>query len=173
MARPASSFTAWAIKFYEQYLENKKTDGGWCDDYVTAGLKEILENPDETGASKALLELAAKAMRGIWHDDPKTKENDLFSVAGVETERTYTWADAGVPGFHRRVSARWATIRQAERDWLLKNAKAIEMTESANLQAEKLAKIKMVINDPDALLWDYRDVNPKPLPDDGIRPSPS
>lgn len=157
MARRPSEFIQWAGKFYRDYLTEKEDSGGWSDDFVTAALRVITEHREETGIDQAVLEMAAKTLRGLWHDDPENKQLSLFSVAGIELEGTYTWADATVPGFHRRVLARWATPRIVERDALLAQEKAQEAVASSRLKLEAAARIMAAVPNPDALLWDHRD----------------
>lgn len=155
--KPPASFMQWAAKFYVDYLDQKETDGGWCEDYVTAGLKIVVSDPKATGIDAALLDLAAKAMRGVWHDDPENRQGDLFTVANIDLEGTYTWVDHTVPSLHRRVLLRWATPRQVQNDAFLAQSKALEAASAANDKQKKAARIMAAVGNPDALLWDYRD----------------
>ena len=66
-----------------------------------------------------------------------------FTVAGVAIRDTFDFPDPSVPDGTRRVSARWATLRQMQAD--------------GRTSGEGMAKVAEKVGAPDNLLWDHRD----------------
>lgn len=166
MPKQPSKFMQWVHRHYEAYLERKKTEGGWCPQWVTEALKDATADPEGSGFAMAGLEMLARTCQGVWQDDPGPEQGDLFSVAGVEIQPSYTFADPSKPGGYRRVAGRWATPRHAQDDQLNTQDKAAEAANAARRKGVNVARIFAASRgDPDVLLWNLRDGQDKQAAD--------
>jgi hypothetical protein len=166
-----ASFIHWMKSHYDQYLDEQETEGGWCEDWITRLIRDALADTGKSGAYDALAELIARTGRGHWHTDPPPEQLDLFSVAGIDVQHSYTFVDATVPGQFRRVTARWAATRHVVEDAIVARSKADEANAAARRKAAEAATIMARAGgDPDKLIWDIRDgtgmdsVGPQPQP---------
>lgn len=153
-----AAFMEWMKAHYETYIDDQETEGGWCEEWVTLLIKDALADTTKSGAYDALAELIARTGRGHWHNDPPPEQFDLFTVAGIGVQHSYTFGDITVPGQFRRVSARWAATRHVIEDAIVARSKADEADAAARRKADEAAAIMArAAGDPDKLIWDIRD----------------
>jgi hypothetical protein len=167
--RSSVGITAWLTKHYQDYLARQETEGGHPTEWQTEAVRDALAKPAESGCDKAFRELLGDKCQLIWHQDPAPEQFELFHVAGIELEKTYTFDDPTVPYHYRRVTARWATTRQVEMDAMIAQSKAAESVAAALRKIENAGRIMAEAGfDPDMLLWDLRErkeVKPAEIPE--------
>jgi hypothetical protein len=155
--------------FKLDYIDAKKTEGGFLQEGELLFLEAIRKDPSAWDLSKVRDQVYSQLWRTVWHEDDDHDDRTtlpLFAVAGVEVEPTLTFPDAGTPGNMRKVSCRWATARQALTRADLIEAKADQSYEKARLVRQigenALARGS---GDPTTLLYDVRDgISPRPRP---------
>jgi hypothetical protein len=162
-------------QFKLDYIETKKSQGGFLKEGELAFLDEVRKDPITWDLSKVREQVYSQLFRTIWHEDDEPEDATpfpLFAVAGIDVERTLTIPDAAT--HMRKVSSRWATASQAQR-----RADMIELKAEQNFaKAQRIRQIgenalARGAGDPATLLYDVRDGTALPLRPRSSSPRPT